>query len=359
MSLLPVVERGSAVSVIKYNPTSVNVIKFGGKGPAGATADEMLKTAAALSTTLQQVESYSGELGALWFSTEGAKILGTNTAVTPLIVNAPALHATNVIDLQIDAVSKLALTSTGAIALSGDTGSNGDVLTIAGGLPTWTAGYTYTLPTTVARWDAALDATLRALKDGAGTDSALSISTAAASVAGANTAVVPLTVDTPLGQATHLAVFGVNGVPKLWLDKNGAFVGSELKSSAGVFALSNSGFFETRSTGGVAWSSTTSRGGPKDLILDRHATTLATYLDISTGGGIRVPAGTAVDPSLMIGTNGFGLYESASGRLGVTGVFDYRGTMGNSSKDPTADAPDDWVEIEIAGTSYFLPAFLA
>lgn len=35
------------------------------------------------------------------------------------------------------------------------------------------------------------------------------------------------------------------------------------------------------------------------------------------------------------------------------------GIMANSTKDPTTDAPDDWVEVKIAGTTYYLPAYLA
>lgn len=42
-----------------------------------------------------------------------------------------------------------------------------------------------------------------------------------------------------------------------------------------------------------------------------------------------------------------------------TGIIDYRGTMGDSSKNPTVIVPDDWVEIEIGGTTYYLPAYLA
>lgn len=42
-----------------------------------------------------------------------------------------------------------------------------------------------------------------------------------------------------------------------------------------------------------------------------------------------------------------------------TGEIDFRWAMGNSTKDPTADAPADWVQVKIAGTSYYLPAYAA
>lgn len=41
------------------------------------------------------------------------------------------------------------------------------------------------------------------------------------------------------------------------------------------------------------------------------------------------------------------------------GVVDYKWTMANSSKDPTTDAPADWVQIKIGGTTYYVPAYAA
>ena len=40
-----------------------------------------------------------------------------------------------------------------------------------------------------------------------------------------------------------------------------------------------------------------------------------------------------------------------------TGIIDYKGTMGDGSDDPTTDAPTDWVEVEINGTTRYLPAY--
>ena len=44
---------------------------------------------------------------------------------------------------------------------------------------------------------------------------------------------------------------------------------------------------------------------------------------------------------------------------GAGGWIDFVGSMDNSSKDPTSDAPADWVEVQIAGSTYFLPAYAA
>ncbi|KKL61592.1 hypothetical protein LCGC14_2193750, partial [marine sediment metagenome] len=40
-----------------------------------------------------------------------------------------------------------------------------------------------------------------------------------------------------------------------------------------------------------------------------------------------------------------------------TGIINYKGTMGNGTDDPTTDAPTDWVEVEINGTTRYLPAY--
>jgi hypothetical protein len=38
-------------------------------------------------------------------------------------------------------------------------------------------------------------------------------------------------------------------------------------------------------------------------------------------------------------------------------IVNYNGTMGNSAKNPTTDAPADWVQVEIGGTAYYIPAY--
>lgn len=41
------------------------------------------------------------------------------------------------------------------------------------------------------------------------------------------------------------------------------------------------------------------------------------------------------------------------------GPLDFTLTMANSAKDPTTDAPADWVEVKIGGTTYYIPAYAA
>lgn len=48
---------------------------------------------------------------------------------------------------------------------------------------------------------------------------------------------------------------------------------------------------------------------------------------------------------------------SEDGRVEVTNVVDFRGNMRDSGKDPREDEPDDWIEVEIEGEAYFVPAY--
>lgn len=43
----------------------------------------------------------------------------------------------------------------------------------------------------------------------------------------------------------------------------------------------------------------------------------------------------------------------------LTGVVNYAGTMGNSAKNPTSDAPADWIECQIGGATYYIPVYTA
>jgi len=45
--------------------------------------------------------------------------------------------------------------------------------------------------------------------------------------------------------------------------------------------------------------------------------------------------------------------------VGVEGILEYKGTMGDSSKNPTTDAPTDWVQVVVGTSTYYLPAYAA
>lgn len=49
----------------------------------------------------------------------------------------------------------------------------------------------------------------------------------------------------------------------------------------------------------------------------------------------------------------------SEGTIQLDDIVNFAATMGNSTKSPTTDAPTDWVEIKIGGTTYYLPAYTA
>lgn len=63
-------------------------------------------------------------------------------------------------------------------------------------------------------------------------------------------------------------------------------------------------------------------------------------------------------PSITKGTNNYAIYTN-SGEIRFGDIVNFAGTMGNSTKDPTTDAPVDWIEVQIAGTTRYLPAYAA
>ena len=50
---------------------------------------------------------------------------------------------------------------------------------------------------------------------------------------------------------------------------------------------------------------------------------------------------------------------AATFRLYHSGIMDFRGTMGDSAKTVGTDAPADWIEVQIAGTTRYIPAYAA
>lgn len=67
-----------------------------------------------------------------------------------------------------------------------------------------------------------------------------------------------------------------------------------------------------------------------------------------------------VNASVIIHSNDTGrLRIRAESEIEVDSITDYTVAMGNSALDPTTDAPADWVEIQIGGTTYYVPAYAA
>ncbi len=49
--------------------------------------------------------------------------------------------------------------------------------------------------------------------------------------------------------------------------------------------------------------------------------------------------------------------DPTGGELNLDAIIDYTAAMGDSSKNPTSDVPDDWLEIKIGGVQRFLPCY--
>ena len=107
-------------------------------------------------------------------------------------------------------------------------------------------------------------------------------------------------------------------------------------------------------THGVAGSIVTSSN--QDMFLDPNGTgtlvlgaqsTSATSKIIDAQLTMQIDVNDASNPALTVDQSGAG------------GWINFVGTMGDSTKDPTSDAPADWVQIAIGGTTYYLPAYAA
>lgn len=76
--------------------------------------------------------------------------------------------------------------------------------------------------------------------------------------------------------------------------------------------------------------------------------------NITAGGtalGLEAPAGNGINFNVNNGDNALNIDSDS--------ILDFVASMSNSALDPTSDAPADWVEIKIGGTTRFLPAYAA
>lgn len=87
----------------------------------------------------------------------------------------------------------------------------------------------------------------------------------------------------------------------------------------------------------------------------------------SVFGGYIAPAVVSGTASLVAGlkigdqtggTFNYSIY-TGTGKVRLGDTINFAGTMGNSTKTVGTDAPADWVEVQIGGTTYYLPAYAA
>jgi len=106
----------------------------------------------------------------------------------------------------------------------------------------------------------------------------------------------------------------------------------------------------------------TSIGGNAYLITGDTVGSLLVLRAAATGGEIQFQKVSGL-VTWAIHADGSLQQDAASGNLIVFNAanttFDFVGAMGNSSKNPTSDAPADWVEIKIAGVTRYIPVYAA
>jgi hypothetical protein len=135
----------------------------------------------------------------------------------------------------------------------------------------------------------------------------------------------------------------------------------EVIQSGTKFAVETSGV----TLGSATWRSTSSKinlqiGGALAGLQAKNFVLGAAYGSASVTGEIT----SSANQDIFINPNGTGtLVIGGSTTSETTNVIDIQipivlsGTMGNGTEDPTTDAPTDWVEVDIGGTTYYLPAY--
>lgn len=120
-------------------------------------------------------------------------------------------------------------------------------------------------------------------------------------------------------------------------------------------------------------SSTFKSGGSTRLIVDSNGLTLngASKILASSGNDIWLDASAGDDVLITAGDDIIFFYtpggvptevmriDEGNTRIQFSIITNFNATMGNSTKDPTTDAPVDWVEVQIAGVTHYLPAYAA
>lgn len=115
---------------------------------------------------------------------------------------------------------------------------------------------------------------------------------------------------------------------------------------------------------GVASNAAAGRGGHIQIYGNENAEAGGIY--IKTGNAAAGILGLYTGGSLrwQIANTGGDLSQNATngGRIvfnRANQTFNFANTMGNSTKVVGTDAPADWVEIQIAGVTHYLPAYTA
>jgi len=143
---------------------------------------------------------------------------------------------------------------------------------------------------------------------------------------------------------------------------NNVIIGNEAGKGVGAYAVSGqvligyqSGFNETN---------------PNRLYIANSSTTTPLIYGQFSGAGAGVTIHSQNTDGVPLTVKGIAAqasnlqnWETSAGvalmEVEATGVVDYRWAMGDSTKDPTTDAPADWVQVKIGGVTRFLAAYAA
>jgi hypothetical protein len=61
-------------------------------------------------------------------------------------------------------------------------------------------------------------------------------------------------------------------------------------------------------------------------------------------------------PDITQGTNNYAIYTN-TGKVRLGGVVHFQRAMGDSTKNPAVDAPSDWIEVRVNGTTKYIPVY--
>ena len=132
----------------------------------------------------------------------------------------------------------------------------------------------------------------------------------------ANTDLLINRTETAIGSGDHFLIDAqVGGASKFSVDNAGNVAVRTIANIVDNWRMDTI-TLEGDSTFSIKWSTTSSYVGTKDIGLARYNSGTASFIDITDGstgqGRLRVGAGDATDPGLIIGANAAGFYESAS-----------------------------------------------
>lgn len=250
----------------------------------------------------------------------------------------------------------------------------------------------YSLPNTVARYDAELTTTPQPFKDGSGNATTLQVGVRSTKVIGSFAAGDVFTIKGASAQVgallkltnnSDVSKFEVSAAGKviagnIFLNTKDPTTNSFLNieaTSGRIFRVTEGGIerggldynfskgqysFDTVNSSDVRVSTTLIIGSENDGAYISIGADFVVGKTLLISNKIATDVGLTLKGAASQSGNMLEIRNSADTEkllINQEGIVDYRGTMADSSKDPTTDAPSDWVEIKIAGAQMLIPAY--